>query len=74
MISVEEIIDRYQESTGLDCSNIDWYRGLASFRIAVILQQIHIRYLRGQTADERFALLGAVVPPLAAAGLSFLRR
>jgi len=40
----------------------------------VILQQIHIRYLRGQTADGRFALLGAVVPPLAAAGLRFLRR
>ena len=74
VISVPDIVDKYEGLTGLDCSNIDWYRGLASFRIAVILQQIHIRYLRGQTADERFALLGAVVPPLAAAGLGFLRR
>ena len=74
VFGVQEIIERYEGLTGLDCSNIDWYRGLASFRIAVILQQIHIRYLRGQTADERFALLGAVVPPLAAAGLGFLRR
>ncbi len=72
VISVREIVDKYEALTGLDCSNIDWYRGLASFRIAVILQQIHIRYLRGQTADERFALLGEVVPPLAAAGLEFL--
>ncbi len=74
VIGVREIVDKYEALTGLDCSNIDWYRGLASFRIAVILQQIHIRYLRGQTADQRFALLGAVVPPLAAAGLGFLRR
>jgi len=73
VLNVRDIVDKYEGLTGLDCSNIDWYRGLASFRIAVILQQIHIRYLRGQTADERFALLGAVVPPLAAAGLSLLR-
>ena len=72
VIDVREVVDKYERQTGLDCSNIDWYRALASFRIAVILQQIHIRYLRGQTADERFALLGAVVPPLAAAGLGFL--
>lgn len=72
VLDADEIVTTYENRTGLDCSNIDWYRALASFRIAVILQQIHIRYLRGQTADERFALLGAVVPPLAAQGLGFL--
>lgn len=72
VLTVDEIIDGYQEQTGLDCSDIDWYRALASFRIAVIIQQIYIRYLRGQTTDERFAPLGAAVPAIAAQGLEYL--
>jgi len=72
VFGVDEIVSRYQQQTGLDCSNIDWYRALASFRIAVILQQIYIRYARGQTTDERFSALGAVVGPIAAAGLAQL--
>ncbi len=35
----------------------------------MIIQQIYIRYRRGQTSDERFAVLGAIVPPIAAAAL-----
>ncbi len=72
VLSADEIVVRYEQHTGLDCSNINWYRALASFRIAVILQQIYIRYVRGQTTDERFASLGAVVGPIAAAGLDQL--
>jgi len=72
VLSADEIVVRYERHTGLDCSNINWYRALASFRIAVILQQIYIRYVRGQTTDERFAALGAVVGPIAAAGLDQL--
>jgi len=72
VIDIPEIIDMYGTSTGFDCSDIDWYRALGSFRIAVILQQIYIRYLRGQTTDQRFAALGAVVPPLATQGLAFI--
>jgi hypothetical protein len=45
---------------------------LALFRIAVICQQIYIRYVRGQTSDERFAVLGDLVPPMAAAALDVL--
>ena len=72
VIGVEEVIARYERTTGLDCSAIDWYRALALFRIAVILQQIYIRYVRGQTTDERFAALGGVVRPIAAWGLKAL--
>jgi aminoglycoside phosphotransferase (APT) family kinase protein len=72
LFSADEIVVRYQQKTGLDCSSINWYRALASFRIAVILQQIYIRYARGQTTDERFSALGAVVGPIAAAGLDQL--
>lgn len=63
---------RYAARTGLDLSDLDWYRALGTFRIAVIVQQIFARYHRGQTTDERFAGLGAVVEPLAQAGLTLL--
>ncbi len=72
VMSESEMVDRYCAATGLDGSSLDWYLALASFRIAVIIQQIYIRYVRGQTSDERFALYGAVVPPIATTGLRFL--
>ncbi len=34
------------------------------FKIAVVLQQIYIRFLRGQTQDQRFAAFGARVAAL----------
>jgi aminoglycoside phosphotransferase (APT) family kinase protein len=68
----DDIVGRYADATGLDTSGIDWYRALGLFRIAVICQQIYIRFLRGQTSDERFAGLGMVVPPIADAALELL--
>jgi aminoglycoside phosphotransferase (APT) family kinase protein len=53
-----EVIEQYATTTGFDCSNIHWYQVFGVFKIAVILQQIYIRYLRGQTQDERFAIFG----------------
>ena len=72
VMTTAEIADRYAAATGLDVSRADWYRALALFRIAVICQQIFIRYVRGQTSDERFAGLGALVPPMAEAGLGLI--
>lgn len=73
-LTADQIVDRYCSTTGLDGSRISWYRALASFRIAVIVQQIYIRYVRGQTSDARFAPLGMIVEPIARAGLTMLER
>ena len=51
----EEVIERYCEHSGFDVDNIRWYYAFAVMKFAVIIQQIYIRYRRGQTADERFA-------------------
>ena len=51
-------IQRYAEQSGLDLGEADWYRAWGSFKIAVVIQQIYIRWLRGQTQDERFADMG----------------
>jgi len=60
-----ELIQRYAEKSGRDVSQIRFYHALGVFRLAVIAQQIYIRYVRGQTKDERFAGLGQVVDALA---------
>ena len=46
-------IQRYAERSGFDVESIDWYFALASMKFSVVLQQIFIRYRRGQTRDER---------------------
>jgi aminoglycoside phosphotransferase (APT) family kinase protein len=50
-----EAIQRYGERTGSDVGEILWYQVFAAFKLAVIIQQIYIRYVRGQTQDARFA-------------------
>lgn len=59
-----EMIERYARRTGFDVARFPWYEVFGTFKIAVIIQQIYIRYLRGQTRDERFATMGARVAAL----------
>jgi aminoglycoside phosphotransferase (APT) family kinase protein len=51
-------VARYGELTDQDLTNIDWYLVFGSWKLGVILQQIYVRWLRGQTQDSRFAALG----------------
>jgi aminoglycoside phosphotransferase (APT) family kinase protein len=51
-------IDRYVGLTGTDPEVIDWYVVFGTFKLAAVLQQIYIRWLRGQTQDDRFSILG----------------
>lgn len=57
-----ELAARYAEGTGFDLSRLAFYEALALFRIAVIAEQIYVRYRRGQTGDERFAQFDEWVP------------
>ncbi len=50
-------VARYGERSGRDMSGVGWYLVFGSWKLGVILQQIYIRWLRGQTKDERFANL-----------------
>jgi len=63
-----QVIERYARATGIDCSCIHWYHVFGVFKIAVILQQIYIRFLRGQTQDERFAVFGDRISALIGKG------
>jgi aminoglycoside phosphotransferase (APT) family kinase protein len=57
----EEILARY----GGDISGIAVYEVFAVFKLAVVIQQIYARFVRGQTDDPRFAPLGERVSSLA---------
>ncbi|HUG31732.1 MAG TPA: phosphotransferase family protein [Acidimicrobiia bacterium] len=50
-------VSRYAEKSGRDIIHVDWYLVFGAWKLAVILQQIYIRWKRGQTQDERFARL-----------------
>lgn len=54
----EQLVERYAQRSGLDVSRAPFYHVLGIFRLAVILQQIYIRFHRGQTSDRRFAGYG----------------
>jgi aminoglycoside phosphotransferase (APT) family kinase protein len=69
-----EMVERYAEKTGRDVSLIAFYEIFALFKIAVVLQQIYFRYVRGQTHDERFKEFGRRVSGLATASFDLAMR
>lgn len=72
VIGRDDVVDIYANATGLDVSRVAFYHSFALYRVAIIVQQIYIRYLRGQTTDERFSVLGAIVPLLACEAVEVL--
>jgi aminoglycoside phosphotransferase (APT) family kinase protein len=59
-------IERYAARTGFDVAAIGWHQVFAAFKLAVIIQQIYIRFVRGQTQDRRFEFYWRRVLGLAA--------
>jgi aminoglycoside phosphotransferase (APT) family kinase protein len=60
-----EVVARYAARTGGDVAAIAFFETFALFKLAVVLQQIYVRFVRGQTKDERFAAMGESVRRLA---------
>jgi len=53
-----EAVARYGEMSGRDLSAVDWYIVFGTWKLGIVLQQIYIRWARGQTLDSRFSVLG----------------
>jgi aminoglycoside phosphotransferase (APT) family kinase protein len=64
------LVQRYAERTGADVSTLDWYVGLACYKLAVVLEGIHYRYTTGKTVGAGFERIGALVPDLVRGGLA----
>jgi aminoglycoside phosphotransferase (APT) family kinase protein len=51
----DHAIGRYAAATAVDVSRVQWYHAFSAMKFAAVLQQIFIRFHRGQTLDKRFA-------------------
>ena len=59
-----EAARRYAERSGRELDALGYYVVFGSFKMAVVLQQIFVRWQRGQTRDARFESLGAAAEDL----------
>jgi aminoglycoside phosphotransferase (APT) family kinase protein len=57
-LSRDEAVAVYGKRSGRDLEKVDWYVVFGTWKLAIVLQQIYIRWLRGQTRDDRFQPLG----------------
>ena len=48
----DRVVERYEERTGLDVSNLGYYIAFAAFRLAVIGEGVYRRYLEGVMGDD----------------------
>ncbi|MBM2622532.1 phosphotransferase family protein [Actinoplanes sp. LDG1-06] len=66
--SLAELGGRYAERSRRDVSDLHWYVAFAAFKLAVILEGVHYRYVQGQTVGEGFETIGSMVGPLVMRG------
>ncbi len=69
-----ELVERYAGARGVDCSQIGWYECFGLWKTAVVLEQIYVRFVRGQTQDPRFEEFEKKVPALAEAAAEVAAR
>lgn len=74
MPPADTLAENYARASGRDLGALEFYLALGYFKIAVIAEGIHARYLAGQTVGEGFDTVGDAVPELVAAGLRALGR
>lgn len=60
-----EVVERYAAATGFDLDAVAWYEAFACWKTAVVLQQLYVRYVRGESTDDRMAARGDLVEPQA---------
>jgi aminoglycoside phosphotransferase (APT) family kinase protein len=71
-LSADQMAARYAQKAGRDLSQLDWYIAFGYYKLAVISEGIHYRYLQGKTVGEGFSQMGDRVPQLLDAALGLL--
>lgn len=69
---IEELLERYASNSGRSLESLPWYRCLAIWKLAILLEGSRKRHLAGTTDDPFFASLDVGIPQLAdyASGLA----
>ena len=60
-----EVIARYAAATGADVASLGWYEAFGCWKTAIVIAQLHHRYLQGNSHDQRQGLKGDRIIPLA---------
>jgi aminoglycoside phosphotransferase (APT) family kinase protein len=71
--SRRDLVERYEQRTGRDLAGLTWYRVLAAWKLAILLEGSYARHLAGMTDDPFFAEMEHGVPALAARALAATR-
>lgn len=67
-----ELLDAYAAARGTPVPELSWYLAFAAYKLAIILEGIHLRFQAGETVGPGFDTIGELVTPLAQAGLHSL--
>jgi aminoglycoside phosphotransferase (APT) family kinase protein len=65
MLRRDEMAHRYALRTGRDIGTFPYYLALAYWKYATVVEQLYLRYFRGQTTEPRFANYKKYAPVLA---------
>ena len=67
-----ELLDAYAAARGTPVPELSWYLAFAAYKLAIILEGIHLRFQAGETIGPGFDTIGGLVTPLAQVGLHSL--
>jgi aminoglycoside phosphotransferase (APT) family kinase protein len=59
-----EMTERYGQRTGLDVSQVAWYDAFAQWKTAVVVRQLHHRWVVGDSTNEKMATIADTLPLL----------
>ncbi len=68
----QQLVERYEDETGITFRNGRFYRALAVFKEAVAGEMFYARYLDGETDDPLYPRMEDRVPAMAARGLRII--
>jgi aminoglycoside phosphotransferase (APT) family kinase protein len=71
-MTAAQMVQAYGRHSDRDLSDINWYIAFGYFKLAVISEGIHHRYLAGKTVGEGFDHFGPQVPLLLQTALDYL--
>lgn len=63
-LTKNEVIERYSVRRKINNLDLTWYLAFSTFKLAVILEQIHARYVAGQTVGDGFEGMDRMVDHL----------
>ena len=67
-----EITAHYAKRAGIDVAAVRWWEGFALWKTVVVVQQLHRRWVRGESTDPRMATIADRIPSLIAAARAVL--